>query len=213
MSGDCGRVFPFLALLCLALGTASCSIESRKRVADVLFEGKPGNTAEQGSQRVVRDPRRPPAYAEREFIPRPEIDPAVIARNELFQRDWKVFLRDLPKDATGRVDWVAALDQGRIHPAPGIEEGSVDLPVLPMDVVLEPEAQPLFKAVFPHKAHTEWLTCNNCHMQLFQMQAGADDISMASIFAGKHCGACHGKVAFEVSTGCARCHPVLAGPQ
>jgi len=38
-----------------------------------------------------------------------------------------------------------------------------------------------------------------------------DKITMAKIFAGEFCGRCHGKVAFNVPTGCPRCHPALGG--
>ena len=59
--------------------------------------------------------------------------------------------------------------------------------------------------VYPHKQHTEWLDCSNCHPKIFVPQKGANQISMASILLGQQCGACHGKVAFPacVSAGVA----------
>jgi len=209
------RFFANLATCCVLLGTLAitgCSAESRKKIADVLFEGKPSQPGHATSQPVVRKPRRLPAYAQKPQPGPTSIDERVLAKNAFFQRDWPGFMKRLPKDPTGRVDWVAALNNGQIQPAPGLKEGSVDQPVLPLDIVLEPEAQPVFKVVFPHRAHTQWLSCSNCHMKIFQMKKGADQISMADIFAGKDCGVCHGKVAFDVNTGCVRCHPVLAGP-
>jgi hypothetical protein len=34
--------------------------------------------------------------------------------------------------------------------------------------------------VYPHKQHTEWLDCSNCHPAIFVPQKGANQISMAS---------------------------------
>ena len=59
--------------------------------------------------------------------------------------------------------------------------------------------------VYPHKQHTEWLDCSNCHPAIFVPQKGANQISMASIMLGQKCGVCHGKVAFPVSE-CRLCH-------
>ena len=50
--------------------------------------------------------------------------------------------------------------------------------------------------VYPHKQHTEWLDCSNCHPAIFVPQKGANQISMAAILLGEKCGVCHGKVAF-----------------
>jgi c(7)-type cytochrome triheme protein len=59
--------------------------------------------------------------------------------------------------------------------------------------------------VYPHKQHTEWLDCSNCHPAIFIPQKGANAISMAAILMGEKCGVCHGKVAFPVSE-CRLCH-------
>ena len=59
--------------------------------------------------------------------------------------------------------------------------------------------------VYPHKQHTEWLDCSNCHPAIFVPQKGANQISMAAILLGQKCGVCHGKVAFPVSE-CRLCH-------
>ena len=59
--------------------------------------------------------------------------------------------------------------------------------------------------VYPHKQHTEWLDCSNCHTGIFIPQKGANVMSMAAILLGEKCGVCHGKVAFPVSE-CRLCH-------
>jgi c(7)-type cytochrome triheme protein len=73
--------------------------------------------------------------------------------------------------------------------------------------------KPLKSVLFSHKLHADelGLTCDMCHMKLFDMQALAaqekSDFVMDSLYKGKYCGACHdGKMAFASNTQCARCH-------
>jgi c(7)-type cytochrome triheme protein len=125
-------------------------------------------------------------------------------------KSWPELAALLPKDSTGGPDWVQALKTGAIAPRPGIEPGATDQPVLPITVERTPPGQDVFKVVFPHDVHTQWLSCANCHPTPFQMQKGATPINMGLIYAGQACGTCHGKVAFPV-TACGRCHPAMAG--
>ena len=124
-------------------------------------------------------------------------------------KSWEEAAKALPV-TDGMVDWVKALSQAAIAPRAGVDPKAADQPVLPLDVELVPAAGDMFKVIFPHKTHTEWLGCPNCHTAIFQMAKGADPITMEKINAGQYCGVCHGKVAFP-ATACARCHPVLAG--
>ncbi len=113
--------------------------------------------------------------------------------------------------AAGGSDWAKALAEGVIAPRPGIDPKAEDEAVFPLEVELTPADNPAFKVVFPHETHTTLLTCANCHPGIFQMAGGADPITMDKIYAGEYCGRCHGKVAFDVATGCPRCHPALRG--
>ena len=63
-------------------------------------------------------------------------------------------------------------------------------------------------AVFPHYVHRMQFKCYACHEDLFVMKAGANDITMDAVQAGKFCGSCHnGKVAFQATFNtCPRCH-------
>jgi len=73
------------------------------------------------------------------------------------------------------------------------------------------EGYPTMTVVFPHEAHTKWLTCASCHDGIFKMKKGANPTTMAKMInAGESCGTCHGKVAFSLNT-CGRCHTLLAG--
>lgn len=119
-------------------------------------------------------------------------------------KNWAEAAKALPV-TDGMVDWVKALAQGVIAPRAGADAKAADQPVLPLDVELVPAAGDMFKVIFPHKTHTEWLGCPNCHPAIFQMAKGADPITMEKINAGQYCGVCHGKVAFPVSE-CRLCH-------
>ena len=111
----------------------------------------------------------------------------------------------LPKANTGnRVDWVAALEKGEIAPWFDLEDESRKPVVLDLNIVREVKGS-MPDVVYPHKQHTEWLDCSNCHPSIFFPKKGANNLSMAAILLGEGCGVCHGKVAFPVSD-CRRCH-------
>lgn len=123
-------------------------------------------------------------------------------------RDWNAAVKLLPA-TLDTPDWAKAIEDGLVKPRPGVDPNAEDGPQLPLDVELVPADNAAFKVVFPHAAHTAWLTCENCHPAIFQMAKGADPITMEKVFAGEYCGQCHGKVAFQL-TACGRCHPALA---
>lgn len=63
-------------------------------------------------------------------------------------------------------------------------------------------------AIFPHWVHRARFRCYVCHPKPFEMQQGANDITMDKIQKGQFCGACHnGRIAFDVEfQSCDRCH-------
>lgn len=117
----------------------------------------------------------------------------------------KTAFKDLPKGKSGNyVDWVKALEDKKISPRyDRLDENAVPI-VMDLNIVREVKGS-MPNVVYPHKQHTEWLDCSNCHPAIFIPQKGANDISMAAILLGEKCGVCHGKVAFPVSE-CRRCH-------
>lgn len=157
---------------------------------------------ERRRRRLANTHEPPPLELELEIAEPEEVQP----RYETYQ----ALLAAFPRDLMGNVDWVAAVEQGRIDPQPGIDPDATATPVLPFDVHLDPGI-PQFEVTFPHAAHTYWLRCDNCHPQIFTMRAGANPITMAKIFEGEYCGRCHGRVAFPTETGCPRCHTKLGG--
>lgn len=101
------------------------------------------------------------------------------------------------------VDWMKSMDKGQIKPRYSYEEGKQPMP-MQLDIIRQVKGSTP-DVLFPHKAHTMWLDCNNCHPAVFKPKKGANSMSMAQIILGKGCGICHGKVAFPVSE-CRRCH-------
>lgn len=194
------RLFALLVLfaaLSSALFLSACAPPNQ--LLSVLFEQVPPPGQGILTEPVVRQPRRPP-------YERPKPPPIVEMKEEPPRADWAALLEQLPKDSGGRTDWVRALNEKLITPKPGLDPKTEDEPVVDLDLELIPKDQPVFKATYPHKVHTQILACANCHPAIFKMEKGADPITMEKIFAGEFCGRCHGKVAFDVATGCPRCH-------
>ena len=74
-------------------------------------------------------------------------------------------------------------------------------------------SMPQKAVMFSHKEHTlaADLSCDDCHDDLFEMEAGAaeayDDFNHASMDVGNYCGACHdGSMAFTTESHCGSCH-------
>ena len=111
----------------------------------------------------------------------------------------------LPKSKSGNyVNWNQAIDDNALAPRNSLGEESLPPIILDLNIVREVKGS-MPDVVYPHKQHTQWLDCANCHPAIFLPQKGANQISMAAILLGEKCGVCHGKVAFPVSE-CRRCH-------
>ncbi len=111
-----------------------------------------------------------------------------------------------PSDFGNYVDWVKAVDEKKIQPRWDRIDSSEEPFVMDLDVVREVKAS-VADVVFPHRQHTEWLACSNCHPAIFIPQKGANQINMSGILLGQQCGVCHGKVSFPITTkSCKKCH-------
>ncbi len=112
---------------------------------------------------------------------------------------------DLPKSTAGNyINWSRALSEEHLQPRYNMDNPTQGPIVLDLNIVREVKGS-MPNVVYPHKQHTEWLDCANCHPAIFIPLKGANQISMASILMGEKCGVCHGTVAFPVSE-CRRCH-------
>lgn len=110
----------------------------------------------------------------------------------------------LPPDTAGnKVDWIRAFSGGYIKPRSQVTADD-KVEVLDLDIIMNQQGS-LPRVLFPHKPHTQWLDCANCHDDIFEKQAGATPVTMSAILEGEYCGVCHGAVAFPL-TECSRCH-------
>lgn len=114
----------------------------------------------------------------------------------------------LPEAKFGnRIDWQAALDEGKIKPKnqlgiePSAEVGFAGTILLDAVWPMAPDAS------FPHGKHTRWLDCNDCHPYIFNIKKKfTEGLEMSRVIEGEFCGICHRNVAFPL-VDCVRCHP------
>ena len=120
-------------------------------------------------------------------------------------------MADLVRSRFGNnTDWVASLQSKKITPRWEAANPFAEAMVMELDILRVPKAA-VQDVLFPHKQHTEWLDCSNCHPAIFNPQKGSNIISMPLIMLGQSCGVCHGTVAFPVSE-CAKCHSQKKAP-
>lgn len=112
---------------------------------------------------------------------------------------------DFPRDRRNEVDWVKTLEGGYIEPRADLS-GKGKMITMDMDIVMK-NTQNMPYVRFPHKAHTKWLACENCHPKIFEPKEHANPITMNKVLRGEFCGVCHDKVAFSLFV-CERCHSV-----
>ena len=116
-------------------------------------------------------------------------------------------ITDLPKDRFGLIDWADALKSGAVKPKHSLDPNEKDSVPIDMDVVIFTKSKFQPDVIFPHKIHTMWLTCINCHPSIFPMNAKQANamMTMPLIASGEFCGRCHNRIAFPLSD-CLRCH-------
>lgn len=115
-------------------------------------------------------------------------------------------MAEFPRDSAGIIDWVKVLSDGLIAPRKGLY-GDEEMHAVDFDVIFKNTGSMPYVR-YPHKPHTEWLTCKNCHPKIFLPQKGGNPVTMSGIMQGDYCGICHGKVAFPPTKNCGRCHSV-----
>lgn len=104
------------------------------------------------------------------------------------------------------IDWVDALRRKMIAPLNYLNTRPQGI-AFDRTLLLEAEWTMISPAIFPHKAHTELLDCNNCHPEIFNIKKKTTKhFSMSYILRGDFCGVCHINVAFPMND-CKRCHP------
>ena len=123
-------------------------------------------------------------------------------------------LASLPHSRSGnRIDWVRAMEEKTIAPARFLKVKPPPGIAYEKTLLLEAEWERVPPAIFPHKSHTAWLECANCHPEIFNIQKKTTKhFEMKMNLAGEFCGVCHMTVAFPMSD-CRGCHPAMKGWQ
>lgn len=116
-------------------------------------------------------------------------------------------LSKFPKAKAGNgVDWVKALNKGMITPVNYLTIKPPSNAVILKPLMMEAEWASIPPAIFSHKVHTQWLDCNNCHPDIFNIKKKTTKhFAMDRILKGEFCGVCHLTVAFPMND-CKRCH-------
>ncbi len=117
-------------------------------------------------------------------------------------------LEPLPEAPYGNeIDWVQAVETGRIKPRQSIFDDPFDPMPFTKRLKLEARWTMIPPAYFPHAEHQPWLDCANCHPDIFNIKKKTTEhFEMKYILEGRFCGVCHLRVAFPLDD-CARCHP------
>ncbi|MFN3740382.1 MAG: c(7)-type cytochrome triheme domain-containing protein [Thermodesulfovibrionales bacterium] len=117
-------------------------------------------------------------------------------------------LSKFPKTKFGNgIDCVAAMRDGFIKPVNYLTIKPPEEITFNKRIFLEAEWTNIPAAVFPHKPHNEWLECNMCHPDIFNIKKKTTKhFYMTRILQGEFCGVCHLTVAFPMND-CKRCHP------
>lgn len=124
---------------------------------------------------------------------------------KILQQPGEALSKMTPDNAGNLVRWVQALEKGEIKPRERLFPHT-EIRKLDQDIILDAKGgMPAVR--FPHRQHTEWLDCTNCHDGIFKQQRGGTKITMFNILQGEQCGICHGAVAFPL-TECMRCHSI-----
>jgi c(7)-type cytochrome triheme protein len=190
----------FLLFFCISISVA-CSTSSKQLFFDIP-PADPQKEAEQARQAAELEAATTPKDKSTQSSmfgvlddgqPRPPIESI---------GTWEEALELLPKDYKKKADWSAALKQGVVRPRPGADPKTVLATAFKYDFIIASD-KPKNEGYFPHSAHTEWLSCNNCHMSIYPYKR--NPASMKEMRAGASCGTCHGKVAFSLKQ-CKRCH-------
>jgi c(7)-type cytochrome triheme protein len=125
-----------------------------------------------------------------------------------FKYDFYEFTKKFPKARYGdKIDWMKTEETGLIKLKDYLEGVSFDEEPLKYSSELELKAKvaELPDIIFSHKKHSVWLGCEICHPDIFGIGKGETKYTMQDVFAGRFCGACHGKVAFA-NLDCKGCH-------
>ena len=115
----------------------------------------------------------------------------------------------MPETAYGnRVDWSAGLEDGDIKPVYCLKVktcASFDI-AGPEEIEMPIVNESVPPVLFPHKKHTFWLDCLNCHPGNLVSGGGSMMFPEQGRYRRQFCKGCHSKISFPMDN-CTRCHP------
>jgi c(7)-type cytochrome triheme protein len=131
------------------------------------------------------------------------------SRKEQREKAFRDFAATMPRERGGNgINWEKAEEDGLLKLTDYVEGVSTRRPPMSnqKDFAIGAKVEGVPEIIFSHKKHTVWNGCELCHPDIFVgVKKGTEKYSMIDLFAGKYCGACHGKVSFPQSD-CRRCH-------
>jgi c(7)-type cytochrome triheme protein len=125
-----------------------------------------------------------------------------------FEKDFYKFTKGFPMAKFGdKINWIKTEEAGLIKLKDYLEGVSIKTKTLnySADTEIKSNITEMPDIIFSHKKHAVWNGCELCHPDIFGVKRGATKYTMQDIFAGKYCGACHGKVSFS-DLDCQECH-------
>ncbi|MFQ5899958.1 MAG: c(7)-type cytochrome triheme domain-containing protein [Thermodesulfobacteriota bacterium] len=119
--------------------------------------------------------------------------------------------KDFPRDRFGFINWVGMMNSGVIKPIHSLDPDEKD-ETRETEILFQVLSDFVDNILWPHKLHTYWVKCEQCHegkgekQMLFKPVLGANKIRMRTMVKEKKfCIHCHGKVSFPIAD-CIRCH-------
>jgi c(7)-type cytochrome triheme protein len=125
-----------------------------------------------------------------------------------FKNDFYKYTKKFPRARFGdKINWQKVEEAGMIKLKDYLEGVSFETKPIKYSSAIEMKSTvtEMPDIIFSHEKHTIWNGCELCHPDIFGIKKGSTKYTMQDIFAGRFCGACHGKVAFP-NQDCQRCH-------
>jgi c(7)-type cytochrome triheme protein len=131
-----------------------------------------------------------------------------LGKTDVRRYQYAKFIAKLPRDIYG-VDWMRAEESGHIHPVDVLEGISIRKKPMQLrpDFSIQAKLDWVHPITFSHERHSVWNGCELCHPEIFPAKREGTRVTMFSNLEHRHCGACHGSVAFPFNH-CQGCHPL-----
>ncbi|VAX05589.1 hypothetical protein MNBD_GAMMA26-1626 [hydrothermal vent metagenome] len=117
----------------------------------------------------------------------------------------------MPVDGWGYIDWLELKKNNVFTPLISLDDNTEE-ETIDGKILFESSSDYVNNVLFDHRVHSDWITCDTCHPEIFVPELSGNKVKMIEISQGRWCGHCHGKVSFTFAN-CKRCHSVKKGEQ